>query len=238
MNKTLAITAIALVAVVMGMSAIAPMIQYAEAGHGGPDLSDNACVALQRLPNPPAAVVELIQDHCSPCPNPSHLGFVFEGEITSISDPGNLLGGIIAEGETWSTFYCLDANTPDLLPGNLMQGIYAIDFIAITIGDDDEFVCTDPAFPQFLVIGNQASFDSYQLFCSGMTPPVLPGIDFSLFNIFLSTTNTAVFADTSLPAFAPNLNKFKNQILVWNIEDFSSAGSQVTGSITSFVQVQ
>jgi len=34
MNKTLAITAIALVAVVMGMSAIAPMIQYAEARHG------------------------------------------------------------------------------------------------------------------------------------------------------------------------------------------------------------
>ena len=37
MNKTLAITVIVLVAVVMGMSTIAPMIQYAEANNGEPN---------------------------------------------------------------------------------------------------------------------------------------------------------------------------------------------------------
>ncbi len=213
------------------------LTQQAQAGLEGGDLPKKACVALQSIPNPPAAVVELIQDHCL-CPNPSHLGFVFEGEITSISDPSNVLGGIIAEGETWSTFYCLDANTPDLFPGNLIQASYAIDFIAITIGDDDEFVCTDPAFPQILAIENGAVIDSYQLFCEGMTPPVLSGFSISSFNIFLGTTNTAVFADTSLPAFAPNLNDFEFQTLFWNINDFVTSDAIVEGTITSFVQVQ
>jgi len=60
MNKTLAITAIALVAVVMGMSAIAPMIQYAEARHGE-TISEKACDAARKspVPLPPAW-----SDHC------------------------------------------------------------------------------------------------------------------------------------------------------------------------------
>jgi len=58
-------TAIALVAVVMGMSVVAPMIPQAVAGHGGPGLSDRACEALESIPDPPSAVVELIEDHCN-----------------------------------------------------------------------------------------------------------------------------------------------------------------------------
>ena len=166
------------------------------------------------------------------CPNPSHLGFVFKGEITSISDSGNNLDGIIAVGETWSTLYCLDANTPDTVPGISTIGLYNIDFIAITIGDNDEFVCTDV---QIVAIGNAASFDSYQVFCLGMTFPVLPPSTFSTFNIILTTTNTALFVDDSLPAFAPDLNDFENQALSWsNSFPFFS----VIGTITSFVQVQ
>jgi len=171
---------------------------------------------------------------CGPpgCPNPSHLGFVFEGEITSISDPFNLLGGIIAEGETWSTFYCLAPNTPDTNPN--ANGQYEIDFIAITIGDNDEFVCTDA---QIVGIGNLPTSDNYQVFCLGMTPPVLPEFTTSLFNISLVTTNTDLL-DDSLPTFAPDLNDFDvNALLIWNIDDFSF-GSQVIGTITSFVQVQ
>ncbi len=169
------------------------------------------------------------------CPNPSHLGFVFEGEITSISDPGNLLGGIIAEGETWSTFYCLDKKTPDTNPSTAFQ--YEIDFIAITIGDNDEFVCTDPEFPQILQIESGATFGTYQVFCVGMTPPVLPPSAQSFFNIFLGTSNAGLL-DGSIPKFAPDLNDFDlGVLLIWNIEDFSNE-SEVTGTITSFVKVQ
>jgi len=164
------------------------------------------------------------------CSKQSHLGFVFEGEITNITDPDNLLGGLIAVGETWSTFYCLDPNTPDTQPGNPTGGEYVIDFIAITIGDNDEFVCTDF---QIINIVNGASFDSYQLFCFGMNPPDESP---STFNIALLTTNTALFADDSLPAFAPDLNDFDGQTLSWNLGTVQKA--IVLGTITSFVQVQ
>jgi len=63
MNKTIAITAIVLVAVVMGMSAVAPMIPQAEA------LPDRACDAVLeavkrvRAENRPDALLEL-KEHC------------------------------------------------------------------------------------------------------------------------------------------------------------------------------
>ncbi len=63
MNKKLALATIALVAVVMGMSTVAPMIQDAEASHGK-DLPDAACAALASIPNPPEAVQQLIEEHC------------------------------------------------------------------------------------------------------------------------------------------------------------------------------
>ena len=68
MNKTLAITTITLVAVVMGLSAIAPMMQYAEASH---PISEKACEALRSIPDPSPAVQQLIVEHCGPtttCP--------------------------------------------------------------------------------------------------------------------------------------------------------------------------
>jgi len=63
MNKIMTITVIALVAVIMGMSAIAPMIQYAEARHGE-RLTTEACNALTSIPNPPPQVKQIIKDHC------------------------------------------------------------------------------------------------------------------------------------------------------------------------------
>ncbi len=48
----------------MGLSTISPMIQYADAAHGK-DLSAKACEALLNIPNPPAAVEEIIVNHCS-----------------------------------------------------------------------------------------------------------------------------------------------------------------------------
>ncbi len=63
MNKTLSITVIALVAVVMGISAVAPMMLYAEASHGK-ELPQAACDALESIPNPPEAIQQLIEEHC------------------------------------------------------------------------------------------------------------------------------------------------------------------------------
>jgi len=62
MNKTMTATVIALVAVVMGISAIAPMIPYTEASSG--ELSQAACDALKSIPNPPEAVQQLIEERC------------------------------------------------------------------------------------------------------------------------------------------------------------------------------
>jgi len=66
MKRALAISVIALVVVVMGMSAVAPMIPEAVAGHGEPDpLWPSACDFLRSVPNPPSFIVQMIEDHCS-----------------------------------------------------------------------------------------------------------------------------------------------------------------------------
>jgi len=64
MNKTLTISVIALVAVVMGMSAVAPVIPYVDA-HGGGTPTE-ACIGLQKIPNPSPVIEHLISHCCTP----------------------------------------------------------------------------------------------------------------------------------------------------------------------------
>ena len=64
MNKTLAITAIVLVAVIMGMSAVAPVVLQQADARPGPDLPAAACDRLSKIPNPPPAIDHLIAEHC------------------------------------------------------------------------------------------------------------------------------------------------------------------------------
>jgi len=70
MKRALAISVIALVAVVMGMSAVAPMIPEAtmipeaEARHGF-DLWPSACDTLRSIPDPYPVIEEMIEDHCN-----------------------------------------------------------------------------------------------------------------------------------------------------------------------------
>ena len=62
------ITVIALVAVVMGLSTIAPVMQYAYASHGMP-LPAEACAGLLAISDPPDAILQIIADHCGAgCP--------------------------------------------------------------------------------------------------------------------------------------------------------------------------
>jgi len=68
MTKTIAITAIVLVAVVMGMSAIVPMIQYAEARHGGPDFPEEACNSLVVIAKTSPQLKQILEDHCTVIP--------------------------------------------------------------------------------------------------------------------------------------------------------------------------
>jgi len=70
MKRALAISVIALVAIVMGMSVVAPMISEAtmipeaEARHGY-DLWPRACDTLRSIPNPYPIIEEMIEDHCN-----------------------------------------------------------------------------------------------------------------------------------------------------------------------------
>jgi len=63
MNKPFVITAIVLVAVIMGIGAISPMILQAEA-YTGATLPEEACDALRAAPivNPP--ILHILTDHC------------------------------------------------------------------------------------------------------------------------------------------------------------------------------
>ena len=64
MNKTLTIAAIVLVAVVMGMSAVAPVVLQQADARPGPNLSPVACAHLSDISNQPPAIQHLIDDHC------------------------------------------------------------------------------------------------------------------------------------------------------------------------------
>ena len=64
MNKTLAITTIVLVAVVMGMSAVAPVVLQQAEATPGPFFSQVVCDHLKDIPRPSPAILHLLADHC------------------------------------------------------------------------------------------------------------------------------------------------------------------------------
>ena len=65
MNKTLALSAIVLVAVVMGMSTVAPVVLQQAEARPGPTLPLEACDRLFNIPNPPPAIIHLLgSEHC------------------------------------------------------------------------------------------------------------------------------------------------------------------------------
>lgn len=63
--KVLAMSAIVLVAVIMGMSAVAPVIlQQAEAHGNQPLLSPEICDRLKDIPHPSPGISHLLTKHC------------------------------------------------------------------------------------------------------------------------------------------------------------------------------
>ena len=65
MNKTLAITTIVMVAVVMGMSAVAPVVLQQAEATPGPVFSQVVCDHLKKIPHPSPAIDHLILSHCT-----------------------------------------------------------------------------------------------------------------------------------------------------------------------------
>jgi len=62
--RALIISAIVLVAVIMGLSAVAPVIPYVDAHGGG--IPTEACIGLQKIPNPSPVIEHLISHCCTP----------------------------------------------------------------------------------------------------------------------------------------------------------------------------
>ena len=62
--RALAISAIVLVAVIMGMSAVVPMIPQAEAHTGGDLLPRRMCDALSQIPPPIPPGIQHLLTHC------------------------------------------------------------------------------------------------------------------------------------------------------------------------------
>jgi len=65
MKRAIVITTIMLVAVIMGLSTVAPVIPYIDASDGSPDLPDYTCDYLRSLPNPSPQMIQMIVEHCS-----------------------------------------------------------------------------------------------------------------------------------------------------------------------------
>jgi len=68
MKRALTISVIVSVAVIMGLSAIAPVIPYVDASNGE-RLAEQACNALRNISDPPPRLEQFIAEHCGPtCP--------------------------------------------------------------------------------------------------------------------------------------------------------------------------
>ena len=63
--RALIISAIVLVAVIMGLSTAAPVIPYVDASDGNTDLPDYLCDYLRNMPNPSPQLIQTIVEHCS-----------------------------------------------------------------------------------------------------------------------------------------------------------------------------
>jgi len=168
------------------------------------------------------------------CPNTSSLGFVYQGQVTSVMDPSNFLGGGINVGEMIKGVYCYAPNTPDTF-GSPSVGFYSLEFYSISIGNDD-FVCSDD---MVLVISNDSGgSDVYSVTCEGMSSPLF-SVPLSDGFIQLSDTDQTIFVDDSLPQSAPDLIEFETKKFEWFFED---EGTEiiglVNGIITSLIQIQ
>ncbi len=166
------------------------------------------------------------------CPNPNPLGFVYEGQVTSVSDSENNLGGGINVGETIKGLYCYDSNTPDIEPGIPDFGRYSLVFHEVSIGDDD-FSC---AFGRLEIGNNFGGRDGYDVSCKGMSSLLYSFME-SDGTMQLSDTDQTIFADDSLPQSAPDLNQFETRTFSW-IPVSDNGPSFVDGTITSLVQIQ
>ena len=169
------------------------------------------------------------------------IAFQFAGEVTSIDDPGNVLGG--------TTF------SPTV--GDPILGIYVIDSTATGFPlspttTSYNFSPTPPsgmvlqiggtffeAFPGFMVINisndDPSVGDRYLLF----TEPTVP-TDVNWLQVGFelgTTTNLSVFDDTSSPLVAPNVSLFEsNEFFLSFVSDTGSVGF-VTGEISSVTAV-
>lgn len=125
--------------------------------------------------------------------------YVATGNITSLTDTGNLTGG----ATTWSWIYSFDSAAADLNPGDPEIGQYALGDWSMTLGSltvngsGDEIVVLD----DFL-----GSFDGYIVESDASLPAgwVVFDAEFQL-----STNDTLTFGSDALPLSPPNPADFE-----------------------------
>ena len=168
------------------------------------------------------------------CPNTSSLGFVYQGQVTSVTDSSNFLGGGINVGEMIKGVYCYAPNTPDTF-GSAQIGSYSLEFYSISIGNDD-FVCSDNMGLAILVdVGGR---DGYDVNCGGMSSTLFSIVPISEGTMSLSDTDQTIFVDDSLPQSAPDFNEFETKTFLWFFDNDSEITGGVEGIITSLIQIQ
>ena len=167
------------------------------------------------------------------CPNPNPLGFVYEGQVTTVNDSIDPLVGGINVGETIRGVYCYAPNAPDEDNTNPEIGTYVMEFYSIIIGDDI-FDCVSSRLQIFNVASQTR--DGYDLSCQAMSS-LLDSFLFSSSFMQLSDSDQTVFVDDSLPQSAPDLNEFEQKTFSWHFGNFAPSNF-VQGTITSLVQIQ
>jgi len=168
------------------------------------------------------------------CPNTSSLGFVYQGQVTSVDDPDNFLGGGINVGEMIEGVYCYAPNTPDT-DGDAQIGLYSLDFHSISIGNDD-FECSNELV--LVILNDFFGRDVYNVVCDGMSSS-LYSLRISNGLMELSDKDETIFVDDSLPQSAPDFNEFETKAFVWKFgDDIENISGKVIGTIISLIQIQ
>lgn len=153
----------------------------------------------------------------------------FEGEITSVFDPNDSLGGAITVGTPFSGIYTFESTTLDSQSDNLILGVYndAITAISGQVGDIPFFASTE--FTSVITVHNfgvGVDNDQYFVDILNVDIPIL-GDTFDFF-LRYADADGAVFQTDLLPLSPPDLASSIAAFVSFRVDDNTSFNGDIT----------
>lgn len=157
--------------------------------------------------------------------------FLIEGQITSITDPSNLLSGTIKQGDEWGAVYTFSNNT-DIFDSDPQHGAYLFDDLSIQIGP--LVYSSKPStgfFDDVISIGSGVSWYQYSIHDRSIeqrSGPSLP--DDARFSVKLFDKSDRELVSDSLLQNPPDPSEFELTLMQLSVGEFEAFSvEQISG---------